>query len=117
LASKHEVERHLEDLLTRLGDADGTVHASLSNALPDARVIEVTFPDIDASYWTTVAGGTMDGVHPGPCDQAPDIRLRMDSDQLIDMVEGRKSFVSSFLTGQVKVDAGLSDLLRLRRLA
>lgn len=117
MASTQEVERHLKDLLERLGDADGEVHASLSNALPDARVIEITFPDLGVSYWSTMAGGTMDGIHPGPCEQAPDIRLRMTSDQLVDLVEGRTSFVSSFLSGQVKVDASFSDLLRLRRLA
>jgi hypothetical protein len=102
--------------MRRLNEADGSVHSSLAQTLPDSRTIEITVTDLDASYWTTMAGGVMDGLHAGACEK-PDIRLRVDSDHLVELMEGKRSFLSSFLSGQVKVDASLSDLLRLRRLA
>jgi SCP-2 sterol transfer family len=116
LASKREVEKRLRELMKRLDDADRSVHSSLADTMPEPKVILVTFPDLDASYWTTMADGTMDGLHAGPCER-PDIRLRVDSDHLVDLLDGRRSFLSSFVSGQVKIDASLSDLLRLRKLA
>ena len=40
----------------------------------------------------------------------------MGSDDLVDLVEGRISFLSAFTSGKVKVDASIVDLLRLRSL-
>ncbi len=42
--------------------------------------------------------------------------LKLRSDDLIDLVEERTSFMSAFLSGKVRVDASLTDLLRLRTL-
>lgn len=116
MASKREVEKRLRELIRRLDDADRSVHSSLADTMPEPRVILVTFPDLDVSYWTTMAGGTMDGLHTGPCER-PDIRLRVDSDHLVELLDGKRSFLSSFVSGQVKIDASVSDLLRLRKLA
>jgi hypothetical protein len=58
----------------------------------------------------------MHGLHRGAPGQA-DIRVRVASDHLVDLVDGKKSLFSSYLGGQVKIEASLSDLLRLRKLA
>ncbi|TFV59036.1 UNVERIFIED_ORG: sterol-binding protein [Bacillus sp. AZ43] len=45
-----------------------------------------------------------------------DIRLTMTSDDLIALTDGRLSFGPAWATGRVKLEAGLRDLLRLRKL-
>jgi hypothetical protein len=102
--------------MRRLNEADRSVHSSLAQTLPDPRVIEITLPDLGASYWTTMSGGTMDHLHATPCED-PDIRLRVDSNHLVELLDGKRSFMASLVSGHVKIDASLSDLLRLRKLA
>jgi hypothetical protein len=45
-----------------------------------------------------------------------DIRLTMSSDDLVAMTDGRLHFGSAWATGRVKLEAGLRDLLRLRKI-
>jgi hypothetical protein len=45
-----------------------------------------------------------------------DIRLTMTSDDLVALTDGRLSFGSAWQDGRVKLEAGLRDLLRLRKL-
>ena len=45
------------------------------------------------------------------------LRVEVAGDDLVDLVDGRKSLFSSYLAGHVKIEASLSDLLRLRKLA
>jgi predicted lipid carrier protein YhbT len=92
------------------------VHGSLSETLPEPRIIQVVVPDLPATYWTEMADGQMSALHRGPPAQS-DIRIRVSSEDLVDLVDGRRSLFSSYLSGHVKVEASLSDLLRLRRLA
>jgi hypothetical protein len=116
VATKQQVERKLRELIKRLDDADGDVRGSLAGALPDTRTIEVIVPDLGASFWTELSGGKMGTLHAGvPTD--PQIRIHVPSDDLVDLVVGRRSLFSSYLSGQVKIEASFGDLLRLRKLA
>ncbi|WP_242611012.1 alkyl sulfatase C-terminal domain-containing protein [Blastococcus saxobsidens] len=45
-----------------------------------------------------------------------DIRLTMTSDDLVSLTNGQLSFGSAWAGGRVKLEAGLRDLLRLRKL-
>jgi hypothetical protein len=47
----------------------------------------------------------------------PEIRIHVPSDVLVELVDGHRSMFSSYLSGQVKIEASFSDLLRLRKLA
>ena len=116
MATRQQVEAKLRELIRRLASANGEVRGSLSEALPETRVIEVTVPDLDASYWTELAGGGMSSLRRGVPDDA-DIRVRVSSDHLVELVDGRKSLFSSFAGGQIKIEASFSDLMRLRKLA
>jgi hypothetical protein len=116
VATKREVERKLRELIRRLDRSGGDVRGSLSDALPDPRVIEVAVTDLGVSYWTTLASGSMSTLHPGPAVD-PEIRGRLTSDRLVDLVDGRASLFHAYLAGHVKIDASFGDLLRLRRLA
>ena len=52
----------------------------------------------------------------GPEVPRADIRLTMTSDDLVALTAGELSFASAWATGRVKLEAGLRDMLRLRKL-
>ena len=117
MATKRQVERKLRELIERLDQAPDGARESLAEALPEPRVIEVIIPDLDGVYWTELSAGRMKGLHPGPSAREAEIKVRVSSDHLVDLVDGNRSLFSSFLGGQVKIEASFSDLLRLRKLA
>ena len=49
--------------------------------------------------------------------QDPNIRMRASSDDLVAMVNGELGLMKSYLSGRVRIEASLSDLLALRKLA
>jgi SCP-2 sterol transfer family protein len=116
VATKRQVETKLRQLIKRLDQANHEVRGSLAESLPETRIIEVVIPDLETSYWTELDGGRMDGLHEGSPRQA-EIRVRVSSDHLVELVDGRRSLFSAYLAGQVSIDASFSDLLRLRKLA
>jgi len=115
LATKREVEAKLRELIRRLAAAE-EVQGSLADTLPDARIVAIRIPDLDAEYWAQMAGGKMDRLHTGSPARS-DIRIRVGSDHLVELVDGKRSMFSSVVAGHVKVEASVADLLRLRRLA
>ena len=52
----------------------------------------------------------------GPAVPKADIRLTMTSDDLVALTEGDLNFGSAWMNGRVKLEAGLRDVLRLRKL-
>jgi hypothetical protein len=116
VATKRQVERKLRELIARMDQADHEAGRAVAEALPEPRIIQVTIPDLPATYWTELSDGKMHGLHQGEPQRA-DIRVRVASDHLVDLVDGRKSLFPSFLGGQVKIEASLSDMVRLRKLA
>jgi hypothetical protein len=52
----------------------------------------------------------------GPDVPRADIRLTMTSDDLVAMTDGDLHFGKAWASGRVKLEAGLRDLLRLRKL-
>jgi len=116
LATKREVEAKLRELIARLDAAGGGVQGTLAESLPDRRVIHLHLTDLDEHYWTVMAGGRMDELQEGRPART-DIRVRLSSDALVDLVDGRTSLFSQYLSGKVRIDASVSDLLRLRKLA
>jgi len=116
VATKRQVERKLRELIQRLEESDGKVRSSLAGALPESRAIQVVVSDLGLSYWTELAAGGLGELREGDADRA-EIRVRLASDDLIELVDGRMSLFAAYLAGRVEIDASFSDLLRLRRLA
>ena len=112
LATKAEVEKQLGALMERLDANEANVRA----AIPDRKVLCCQVPDLDASWYSVVDAGRLSPPSETPPDRPTDITLRIGSDDLVELVEGRLSFVSAFASGRVKVDASIGDLLRLRNL-
>jgi predicted lipid carrier protein YhbT len=114
LASKEEVERHLRDLIARLVRSDDGA-SELKRALPERRVLALRVSDLGTDYWTELEGGRLGVLREGsPPDR--DILMTASSDDLVDLVEGKGSLFSAYLSGRIRIDASVSDLLRLRKL-
>ena len=113
LATRAEVERQLQRLMARLdGNQD-----SVRSAIPSRRVLRCLVTDLGTAWYSVVEDGRVSQPTSTPPDGAgADVTLRIGSDDLVDLVEGRTSFLSAFTSGRVRVDASIMDLLRLRTL-
>jgi putative sterol carrier protein len=116
MSTKRQVKSKLQEMIDRLDDADEKWHANLARALPGSKTIQIEVTDLECSFWTELAGGQMGPLHEGRAEES-DIKMRAKSDDLVAMVDGEIGLMSSFLSGRVRVDAPLSDLLALRKLA
>ena len=112
MATKAEVERLLGLLMARL---DGN-EANVRSAIPTRKVLCCHVADLGADWYSVVENGHVSQPSEAPPNGRADITLRVGSDDLVDLVEGRISFLSAFTSGKVKVDASIVDLLRLRSL-
>jgi len=115
VATARTVEKKLNELIRRLDDAPEEAQDNLARALSSPRVIEITVTDLDGRYWTELADGRFDELHEGPASDAH-IRVTASSDDLVAMIDGKKSLFSSYMAGHIKIQASLSDLLSLRKL-
>ena len=115
MATRKQVEAKLRELIRRLEGASGQAHEQLARALPKTRVIQMEVPDLDALYWTELTDGRLGKLRLGLSD-GWDMRVTADSDDLIAMIDGDKNLFTSYLLGNIKVQASLSDLMALRRL-
>jgi hypothetical protein len=112
VATKAEVERQLGLLMSRL---DGN-EANVRSAIPTRKVLRCHVPDLGADWYSVVDNGHVSQPSETPPNGRADITLRVGSDDLVDLVEGRTSFLSALTSGKVRVDASIVDLLRLRSL-
>jgi len=113
VATKDEVGKAIERLMARL---DGN-ESNVRTAIPGRKVMGCYVSDLDASWFSVIEDGHVgppgETVPPG---ERVDVLLKVSSDNLIDLVEERVSFMSAFLSGKVRVEASLMDLLRMRTL-
>lgn len=113
MASKTEVEEQLKVLLARLAENPDSVRV----AIPERKVLRCQVTDLDAAWHSVIEAGNVSPPSETPPDDGRvDITLRVGSDDLVDLIEGRLSFLSAFTSGKVKVDASIVDMLRLRAL-
>ncbi|HZD67449.1 MAG TPA: SCP2 sterol-binding domain-containing protein [Actinomycetes bacterium] len=113
MATKEEVSGAIERLMARL---DGN-EENVRSAIPGRKVMGCQVTDIGASWYSVIEDGHVSppAEEPPPGERVA-VLLKLRSDDLVDLVEERVSFLSAFLSGKVRVDASLSDLLRLRTL-
>jgi SCP-2 sterol transfer family len=116
MATKKQVKAKLQVMIDRLDGADEKWHDNLARALPGTKTIQIDVTDLECSYWTELTAGAMSELREGEAPKV-DIRMRAKSDDLVAMVDGELGLMSSFMSGRVRVDASLSDLLALRKLA
>jgi hypothetical protein len=109
VATVEEVDAVLEDLLARLGRLD----PSTRSLLPPRRSIEARCPDLDLVRHAEWHGDdlTVRELAPG---RRPDIRISVTSDDLVALHRGELTFSRAYAAGRVRLDASVTDLLRLR---
>ncbi len=109
MATVPEVEAVLDELLSRFGQVDNGTRA----VLPNRRTIEARCPDLDLVHYAEWRDGELT-VLDGPPPRRPDIRVSIESDDLMAIAEGRMTFSRAYTANRVRLDASMTDLLRLR---
>ncbi|WP_194921597.1 alkyl sulfatase C-terminal domain-containing protein [Catenulispora rubra] len=108
MATIEECREALKEFAGKLGEMD----ESNKNLV---RTVSLRVPDLDVTFHGTLREGTLEDVTTEPRDRAQ-IRLTINSDDLISLVAGELNFASAWARGRVKLEASFSDLLRLRKL-
>jgi hypothetical protein len=108
VATEQQCEQALHALAERLAASDGSdgkadFDRTLSCSLRDLRIV----------FTGRLKGGRLTDIARADRRDAQ-IRLTMTSDDLLNLVDGNLKMASAWATGQVKVEAGVRDLLRLR---
>lgn len=83
------------------------------------RSVSCRLTDLDEVVVGRLATGAIRDLHVlphGPDVPKADIRLAMSSDDLVALTDGQLAFAPAWATGRVKLEAGLRDLLRLRKI-
>ncbi|MFF7332029.1 alkyl sulfatase C-terminal domain-containing protein [Streptomyces sp. NPDC090306] len=114
MATLEECRAALTRLSDNLAGADGDVR----DAADLDRSLSCRITDLDVTFLGRLSGGRItvtDTVEGRPREKAQ-IRLSMTGDDLVAMVAGRLNFAKAWASGRVRLEAGLRDLLRLRRL-
>jgi hypothetical protein len=113
VATEDQCRAAIEILVDRLAAVDGEVKR---DKVPD-RTIGCTLLDLDVTYVGELKDGELVNVRRESGMTKPQLRLILNSDDLIELTEGRLKFAHAWATGRVRLDASLRDLFRLRALA
>ncbi|MCQ4085051.1 sterol-binding protein [Streptomyces sp. RB6PN25] len=114
MATIEECRTALDRLSDNLAQAEGDVR----RAAALDRSLSCRITDLDITFTGRLRGGRIREVVtvPGPPPERAQIRLTMAGDDLVALVDGRLNFAKAWASGQVRLEAGLLDLLRLRTL-
>jgi hypothetical protein len=113
MATAEECRTALEALAGRLSEVDPQKRAAV---LAD-RTLSCTATDLGVTFVTKLgADGASPVTEASPGDPPAQVRFSAPSDELLAISGDPKLFVRSWLTGKVKVNASLTDILRLRKL-
>lgn len=108
MATVEQCEEALQELADRLAASE-----SSRRQIGFDRSLTCTIRDLDVIFAGRLKDGQLVDVGRTTSRQAQ-IRLAMNSDDLLALVDGRLKMASAWATGRVKVDAGVRDLLKLR---
>ncbi|GGI04941.1 sterol-binding protein [Egicoccus halophilus] len=109
MATVEEVDAVLWQLLGRFGEVDEDLRA----LLPSRRTIEARCPDLDYVRHAEWRQGELFVLDEAPPRRA-DIRISMVSDDLVAIANGELAFSRAYASNRVRLDASMTDLLRLR---
>ena len=114
MATTEECRAALEKLSDNMRNAEGDVATAASMD----RSVSCRITDLDVTFVGRMTGGRIvvrDTVQ-GPPKEKAQIRLTMAGDDLVALVNGELNFAKAWGAGRVKLEAGLRDLLQLRKL-
>lgn len=113
MATAEECRAALESLTARIAQLDGKDH---SEYLAD-RTLSCRVTDLGVTFLTRLGPDGADAITEAPED-APraQVRFTAKSDDVVAIAADPGSFARAWLTGRLKVEGSLLDLLRLRKL-
>jgi hypothetical protein len=79
------------------------------------RSLACRITDLDIAFHGRLAGGQIMDLTDGD-DPRAKIKLTSSSDDLVELVNGRLNVMSAWTSGRIKIEAGVLDLLKLRKL-
>jgi SCP-2 sterol transfer family len=113
VATEEECRKALERLLARISGLDAADRAA---HLAD-RTLSCRIPDLGVTFLTRLRP---DGADPlreaGDGDEPAQVRFTANSDVVVSISDDPGSFARAWLTGRLKVEGNVFDLLRLRKL-
>lgn len=114
MATIEECRSALDKLSENLAGADGDVRTAA--ALDRSLSCHIT--DLDVTFAGRLRDGRIEVLDTlqGPPPERAEIRLTMTGDDLVSMVNGELHFAKAWGSGRVRLEAGLLDLVRLRKL-
>ncbi len=110
MASVAEVETILRGLIARLDDVEPAYRAML----PSKRTIQAECPDLDLAYHAKWRNGELSEIEAGPAEGRVDIRISVDSDDVVALANGELDINRAYATNRIRVQASMTDMLRLR---
>ncbi|MGW7609245.1 SCP2 sterol-binding domain-containing protein [Streptomyces sp. NPDC054766] len=104
--------------LDRLSDNMASAEGDVRTAAALDRSLSCRITDLDITFVGRLKGGRIEVLDTllGPPPERAQIRLTMNGDDLVSMVNGELNFAKAWGSGRVKLEAGLRDLFRLRTL-
>ncbi|WP_399883352.1 SCP2 sterol-binding domain-containing protein [Streptomyces sp. BBFR51] len=114
MATTEECRAALDKLSDHMRGAEGDVRS----ATELDRSVSCHITDLDVTFAGRMADGRIDvrETLEGPPREKAEIRLAMTGDDLVALVAGELNFAKAWGSGRVKLEAGLRDLFRLRKL-
>ena len=109
MATVTQVEQVLGEFAERLAQLDPNTRAML----PARRTIEARCPDLDLVVHAEWRNGRIDVLDVAPNGRAQ-IRISARSDDVVAMANGELTFGEAYATSRIRIDAPITDLLRLR---
>ncbi|MFI9821832.1 sterol-binding protein [Streptomyces sp. NPDC052013] len=104
--------------LDKLSDTMQRAEGDVRDAAAMDRSVSCHITDLDVTFAGRLTGGRIEvrETLPGPPREKAQIRLAMTGDDLVSLVDGELHFARAWGSGRVRLEAGLRDLLRLRKL-
>lgn len=111
MATLAEVDRAVHSVVERLAEVDPDVRRQHTLR----RTVSCRVQDLDVVYTARVDDTGLRDLTTAPSATAQ-VRLRLDSDDLVALTEGRLAVPTAWATGRLHVEASLLDLFALRGL-
>jgi predicted lipid carrier protein YhbT len=112
MATAEECRAALESLTARLAHLDGDNRSFLTD-----RTLSLRVPDLGVTYVTQLSPAGAGPVTEAANGAAPaQVRFTAKSDDVLAIAADPGSFARAWLTGRLKVEGSIMDLLRLRKL-
>lgn len=113
MATAEECQQAFEKLTGRLSELDPKER----DAFFSGRSFSCHVTDLDVTYVTRFGPQGADPVHlAAPGDPRADVRMTASSGTVLELADNVSAFPRAWVTGKVKVQASMRDLLRLRKL-